>query len=151
MPRRHLLILIVCFVAFILCVVLLFIAAGIHKSLEAEETLHAYDMVIQVVEQSVLQHSGQWPHSWQELEAIHQIEPSAGWKWPDDRAKIADRVRVDFTLSSQQVADMSPTSFSAIVQSGPCFPPEEFRIAALIETVRKSLAESPHPDGAKPK
>jgi hypothetical protein len=149
MPRRHLLILIVCFVAFILCVVLLFVAAGIHKSLEAEKTLHAYDIVIQVVEQSVLQHGGQWPRSWQELETIHQIEPSAGWKWPDDRAEIAKRVQVDFTLSSEQVVKMSPTSFSAIVQFGPSFPPQEFRIAALIETVRKSLAESPRPEGAQ--
>lgn len=121
---------------------LLWLGYGIHVSLEAENTLHAYILVLDVVEQHVLQHDGRWPKSWEELDLSKPAKGQGIWMWPDDRARIAERIQIDFMLTTVQVVKMTPENFSAIHQVWPNYGPRESELAVFLENMRKSIAQT---------
>ena len=130
---------VICLFVATVCVVCVLAWNGMRTSLHAERTLHAYYLVLDLVGTYVDEHDGQWPGSWEELEQVRPPRSHGGWQWPNDRDEIARRVRVDFGLSSQQVAAMTPASFSGVEQSFPNYGTNESRIGELIERVRTAL------------
>lgn len=117
--RRYLVISIVGVVVVALGFFVALAVIGIRDSLYAEKTLHAYMLVIDVVNECVRSKEGGWPRSWEELYGVRPSREPAIWMWPDDHEEIERRIAIDFTLSPQQVAQMTPESFPAIRQIGP--------------------------------
>jgi hypothetical protein len=87
-------------------------------SMEAEKTLGTYYMVIDLVSTYVEKTSGKWPRNWEDL---RQIPPSREWlwKWPDDIGEIQKRIRIDFSVTTAEVAKQDPEHFRAIEPVGP--------------------------------
>ena len=113
---------------------------GVLASLEAEKTLHASTLVLDLITEYCQKHPGAWPASWQDLmAACPPCAGGAGWVWPDDKDKIANRVKIDFKLTAKDVAASSPANFSAIRQQPPYYPLAERRVQELITTVRNGL------------
>jgi hypothetical protein len=88
-------------------------------ALEAERTLHACRMVLDLIAVHVEKTSGQWPRSWDDLRELTCANESCGWKWPRDLDDIRKRIRVDFSLTCIDVAKQAPDSFQAVEQIGP--------------------------------
>jgi hypothetical protein len=92
--------------------------SGVTCSLEAERTLHAYGMVLDLVSTHMEKTSGQWPRSWDDLRQLPHSEV-CGWQWPRDLEDIQKRVRCDFSVTCAEVAKQSPDNFHAVEQIGP--------------------------------
>lgn len=126
-------------------VCLLIVAAfqGARFSLQAERTLHAYYLVLDLVGAHVSEHDGAWPTGWDDLVPITPGREGAGWRWPQDRAEIEKRIRIDFSLVSEEVAAMSPDSFVAVNQIGPCYDhSSQHHVVRLIDRVQTSLGST---------
>ena len=108
-------------------------------AIDAEYTLHAYYAILELVEQHVSE-TGQWPSDWKSLEKIPYRHESM-WKWPEDSTEIQRRITIDFELSLDQVAAMTPEDFPAIRQRQPCFPMTG-RVEILLEAIRGRLGEA---------
>jgi hypothetical protein len=106
-------------------------------SLEAEKTLHAYGMVLDLVSAHVEKTAGQWPRSWDDLRVLSSSRESCGWRWPRDLDKIRERVRCDFSLACAEVARQSPDNFRAVEQIGPNFGCEWPEVCRLLAICRK--------------
>jgi hypothetical protein len=110
----------------------------IAESLQAEDTLHAYDLVLDVVGAHLRGTSGTWPTSWDDLAGVRPEEDHSVFRWPQDMRKIRRRVRIDFTLSTREVARMDVAHFAAIQQIGPNFGNHEPAVRKLLHTVRQT-------------
>jgi type II secretory pathway pseudopilin PulG len=138
----------------VLIVVALFcIAASILQcvtvSLEAEKTLHANQVVLEVLEVYMRENPDRWPQSWEQLSKVN-ISNDQHWmfSWPEDIEKLRKRVSINFDLTRAQVADMRPEWFSALKPFPPYFPLDEHRIESFIEVARN---EAPSPPGQVPR
>ena len=108
------------------------------ESIEAEETLHAYYLVMDVVTVFVKANEGTWPKSWDELKSVSPAREHAVWAWPDDLSQIAQRVEVDFGV----IPDWSePESFSAIRQLGPRYGPDKVWVKELLLAIHSATKE----------
>jgi hypothetical protein len=93
--------------------------SGVSVSLEAEKTLHAYGMVLDLVSTYVEKTSGQWPRNWDDLRQLSTSRESCGWQWPRDLEEIQKRILCDFSVTCSEVAKQNPEDFHAIEQIGP--------------------------------
>jgi hypothetical protein len=93
--------------------------SAVTVSLEAEKTLGAYWMVLDLVSTHVQKTSGEWPRSWDDLRKLSPSRETHGWKWPRDLKEIQKRIRIDFSVTCADVATQDPDSFHAIEQIGP--------------------------------
>ena len=113
------------------------------RSLQAENTLHATILAVQLVEQFV-RDNGRWPTSWKELEETQA--PTQVWRWPADSAEIQKRVFIDFQARPQQIAAQDPMSFEAIKPIGPYFEYRDYHyVPSLQAAIRESLKGSDGP------
>jgi hypothetical protein len=103
---------------------------GISISLRAENTLHAYSLCLDLLEDYIKENQ-KWPDSWEALATVRPKESSI-WDWPNDIGAIRKRVEIDFSLRLDQVAAMRPDSFSAVKQIGPNYGVDEAEIRQLI-------------------
>ena len=92
---------------------------GVTVSLEAEKTLGAYWMVLDLVSTHVKKTSGEWPRSWDDLRKFSPSRETHGWKWPRDLEEIRKRIRIDFSVTCADVAKQDADNFHAIEQVGP--------------------------------
>jgi len=116
----------------------------VHGSLDAERTLHAYDLVLQLLTVYVNQNSGRWPKNWDDLTTVSLAEQSSIFRWPNEVDEIRQRVYVDFSINGLDVAAMNVDDFSAVKQIGPNYGPSERRIRELLEATRRESQESSH-------
>ncbi|MCH8046242.1 MAG: hypothetical protein IID44_21235 [Planctomycetes bacterium] len=114
---------------------------GVTSSIEAEYTLQADRLVLQVLTQHLKENSGKWPSSWTELQSTVPEAEYSMWKWPNDIDEIKERIHVDFTLQTEDVARMDVDSFTAVRQSYPNYGPNESFIERLIWTARESVGQ----------
>jgi hypothetical protein len=125
------------------------VAAIIHHSisisLQAEKTLIANYVILDVLEVYLTDNPGRWPESWEDLK--HTSIPKERqrlYAWPQDIDEFKKRVDVEFGLTLQQVADMlTPeqverwefTNFTAVRPIGPNYGPCESRLAHFMGVV----------------
>ncbi len=114
---------------------------GVTSSIEAEYTLQADRLVLQVLTQHLKENSGEWPSSWKNLQSTVPEAEFGIWKWPNDIDEIKERIHVDFTLETEDVAKMDVDSFTAVRQSYPNYGPNEAFIERLIWTARESVGQ----------
>jgi len=111
---------------------------SIDVSLEAEKTLHAYRLVLDLLEAYLHRHPGKWPESWEDLATIRINEPSAIYKWPNDIADVRNRVKIDFELTANDIASMSSQDFPAVKQLGPNYGIRPREIEDILRIARES-------------
>jgi hypothetical protein len=110
---------------------------GVAASLEAEGTLQAYMVVLDVLRVYMAENPGKWPKSWEDIKGIQPGNPGGMFRWPADITEYRKRVRINFTLTRADVAAMSVDNFSAVQQTYPNHGPREGMIQALLEESRK--------------
>jgi heme A synthase len=88
-------------------------------SIEAEKTLHAYHVVLDVVGVYLGEHGGTWPTNWEALMATPTRPTQNMWRWPEEAEEMRKRVAIDFSLQTHEVASMSVDNFTAIQMIGP--------------------------------
>ena len=121
--------------------------SAVTVSLEAEKTLGAYWMVLDLVSTHVKRTSGEWPRSWDDLQKLSPSRETHGWKWPRDLEEIQKRIRIDFSVKCAEVAKQSPGSFHAIEQIGPNY--GSYRSQVLLDVCKKYGEGRPGNGGKK--
>lgn len=111
-------------------------ATAIHTSWDAEKTLHAYIIVLDVTQQFVETNEGRWPQNWEVLESFR---PRIGgiWEWPQDTLEIQRRITIDFQLTAAELAAMTPEGFTAVTQRSPRYDAAEAQIQLLLHTLQR--------------
>ena len=128
--------------AAIVCLAVLILAVrSVRLSLEAEKTLHAHLLVMDVVSVYVQNYS-QWPRDWDGMYSVQPSRSHGVWDWPSDASEIRQRVIVDFSTSSGAVAKQTPASFSAIRQVFPYYADDSNAVERLIQTCRYASEDS---------
>jgi hypothetical protein len=89
-----------------------------NAALDAEKTNGAFIVVLKLVSSHIEKTSGQWPRSWDDLQRLSQPDVHYDWRWPDDMEEIQKRIRIDFSVTTADVATQNPDSFHAIQQIG---------------------------------
>lgn len=110
---------------------------GVSASLHAEHVLHAALLTVQLIDDYVRQHDGEWPHSWADLEEM----PARQWamfEWPKDSAKVQRYVTVDFAADPDVLAEPSAKEFDAVRPIGPHYP---FKDSGFVEALLKTIRE----------
>jgi len=143
MPIRRLHIMIFSVLLLIVCTLVGLFFNGIYVSLQAEETLHAFELVLMVIASHLSQNDGSWPRNWEELEMATLEEHIGGWHWPQDSAPIKKRVRIVFATNTGKVLVTGSEHFSAVQQIPPYYPPSKNRILQLLEVARNSVVVPP--------
>ena len=109
----------------------------ISASLHAEHVLHASSLTVQLLEDYVVQHDGEWPRSWTDLEGLPPRE-WAVFEWPKDSQEVQQYVAVDFSADPQRLAKLKLDEFDAVRPIGPYYPFEDYgSVEALLRTIRE--------------
>jgi hypothetical protein len=111
-------------------------------SLQAESTLHAIDLVFEVVGEFLENNERRWPKSWDELATIVPKGNASPLLSPDDISKIRQRVKVNFDLTTPEVAAQDEDDFNAIEPIGPHYPPLKETIRGLLKIARRFTAQA---------
>lgn len=114
---------------------------GVTVSLQAENTLHTYGLVLEVVTNYV-ETNERWPDSWNDLLTSSPSNHASRFQWPDDVEQIAEVVSIDFALTIDAVARMTENQFMAVKQIGPNYGPEHHEIGRLLAAARKAAKQS---------
>lgn len=110
---------------------------GIATSLHAEHGLHAALLTVELLSDHVHEHSGQWPHSWTDLEELPPRRRGM-FQWPEDSKEVQRYVTVDFAADPQEILSRSAEEFDAVRPIGPYYPfMDSGPIAALLEAIRE--------------
>lgn len=117
---------------------------GCHKeSIEAEKTLHAYYLVLDILMVYAQSNDGRWPQKWDDLKGVTPERKHPIWIWPNDLASISQRVEVDFGWIPD--GDTVPTRFYAVRQLGPNYGPDDAWIKELLSYVNKKPVHTENP------
>lgn len=113
----------------VLLIVLWIACCGVSTSLTAERSLHANLLVVDLVRQYVVDHKGEWPRSWQDLERL------PGWPEAKD---VRCYVSVDFGADPDKLVTESVEEFVAVQPLGPCYPYKHYpQVTNLLEAIRR--------------
>lgn len=122
-----------------ICVIAVFAWRITSVSLHAEVTYHTHLLVLDLIETYVTEQDGKWPNDWSALETIQPSRDYLDWEWPSNRREIEERIAVDFDVTAEQVAEMTPLSFSAVRPIGPTYGLGDGRVAGFIERVNEAV------------
>jgi len=114
---------------------------GIQQALDAEQTLRAHNLVLDVIERFVEEH-GSWPTGWDDLDTVSDpdgMSPSCR-DWPGGSERIRDRIRVRFGVSASELRDMTEPQFDLIEQTDPHYPITDGEIDMFLDRIRRDLA-----------
>ena len=111
--------------------------------MDAEYSLHAYGLVLEVLADYLNENSGQWPKSWDDLVVIRHSDFGLV-RWPDDIGEVKKRVRINFDVTTADIIS-SGVHFTAVTQRKPNYGSEEWRVPNFLEAARRSLARIPEP------
>jgi hypothetical protein len=116
---------------------------GVSTSLHAEHVFHAAILTVQVLDEYVAQHDGQWPRSWRALEQLPPKQRVSMYEWPQDSQEVKKYVTVDFSANPQRLAKQTPAEFDAVRPIGPYYPfKDSWQVKTLLDTIRASTAGS---------
>jgi hypothetical protein len=109
---------------------------GVSASVHAEYVLHAALLTLELLDEYVAQHDGEWPRTWADLE---QLPPKQNmFEWPTDSREVQKYVTVDFAADPKRLAQQTPAEFDAVRPIGPYYPFEDrWQMKALIKTIRE--------------
>jgi hypothetical protein len=119
--------------------VLGFLYRGVSRALDAEMTLQVYVPTLDALT-AFVQSTGRWPKDWEELIASDHGQTRGLPNSPDGLADLQSRVKVRFDLDLDDIAAMTPETFSAVERREPNYGTYEWRITNLLDTVRKQQA-----------
>ena len=105
---------------------------------DAEDTLGAYALVMDVLGDYLTQNGGKWPKSWEDLVVVRHSDYSK-YRWPEDIAEIRERVRIDFSLKTSDVVLMDINYFTAVTQRTGDYGPYEWLIARLLYRAKRAV------------
>lgn len=111
---------------------------AVSVSIEAEKTLHAYNLTLDVVGRFITEHGGAWPENWKALASASPTTNGMVWNWPGDIEEIRKRVKVDFSLETKEVAAMRVDEFKAIQELGPRYGASEPAVRRLVEIAQNA-------------
>jgi hypothetical protein len=126
----------------VICISFMFSIYVGHVALEAERTLHAYYLVSDLLIVYVNEHSGHWPKRWNDLTQVRPSRHNPAFDWPNDLSEIQSRIHVDFSVTTAQVAVMSPDNFSALTPIGPSYGQLDDCIRDIITLARRESNHS---------
>jgi hypothetical protein len=113
----------------------------VSSSLHAEHVLHAALLTVQLLNDHVAVHDGQWPRSWTDLEGL----PPRKWamfEWPKDSQEVQQYVAIDFSADPQRLATQNVEQFDTVRPIGPYYPFKDSGfVEALLNTLRERKAE----------
>jgi len=115
----------------------IYVIIGI-RSWEAEKTLHAHYLVLDVL-YGYVQVKGTWPNTWEDMKEMNPRGHYAFWKWPNDCEAIKGRIAVKFDLQNEDIHSMTPESFDLVRPRGPSFVMPEWNVADLIELMKERI------------
>lgn len=131
---------------FVIVVVIAAIAAGfclyegISASLHAEHVLNAALLSVQLLEDYVVLHDGDWPRSWADLEGLPPRE-WAMFEWPKDSRNTQQYVAIDFSADPRRLAKQEVDEFEAVRPIGPYYPfKDRGSVATLLNAIREHAA-----------
>ena len=112
---------------------------GVTTSVQAEMTHQAYMLTLDLAELYVRENPGKWVRSWADLEhlTVPAERQNPNYRWPEDAARVRERVRINFGLTRAQVAAMDAATFSAVQPVFPNYGPDEPGIEALLRAARQ--------------
>jgi hypothetical protein len=109
---------------------------GVSDSIHAEHVLHGALLTVQLLDDYVVMHDGDWPKSWTDLERLPSRE-SAIFEWPKDSKKLQEYVEVDFSADPEHLAKQNVDEFDAVRPIGPYYPfKDRGSVEALIKSIR---------------
>ncbi len=115
--------------------------SGISTSLHAEHVLHAALLTIQLLDEYVDQHEGDWPSSWAELEELPNREGGM-YEWPADSLEVQQYVSVDFSADPERLLRQKVGEFDAVLPIGSYYPFQDSgQVIKLLETISKHSAD----------
>lgn len=117
-----------------------------HVSLEAESTLHALDLVYDAVGKFLENNGGTWPKSWEQLATNLPNQSASPPLSPDQIERLRRRVRINFDLTTAQVAAQDEEHFSAIGPIGPYYAPFRETIRRLLTIARRFTGKANGPE-----
>src|SRR5262245_49347910 len=111
---------------------------SISASLEAERTLHAALLTVELLNDYESRHPGQWPRSWTDLEKLPKRESGGMFEWPKDSAEVQRYVSIDFSADPRRLAEQSVNDFDSVRPIGPYYEFKDYgSVAALLNSFRK--------------
>jgi hypothetical protein len=119
-----------------LLIIVSLIARSAIIALDAEKTLHAYFLVLDVVAEYCNSHSGIWPKSWDDLTQARPSRDHSIWTWPKDASQIEERITINFQTTLSEVLTTDPSEFRAISQRDPSYSITPAEIAAFISSIK---------------
>jgi hypothetical protein len=114
-------------------------------ALQAEKTLQAYRLVMDLLCVYVQTSSGDWPQNWNDLRSASHAQQNGMWRWPQDSEEIQERISLDFGVRCEDIAAMDPQEFQVVQQTEPNYGPDEFLIRRLLQACRQSKVHQPVP------
>jgi len=128
-------------VVIVLAIVLSVAAYGLWTSVKAitngEDTSRALGITCEVVAQH-FEDTGHWPRSWDEMRDTRPLEFGANI-WPAEIDSIKSRVRIDFEVTNDYLAEVDPKAFEAIKPIGHSFPNRDSDVRRLLEKCREKI------------
>lgn len=122
-------------------VVLVLLVAGlwfawhvVHVSLEAEETLHAELLAMNLL-CTFVEQQHRWPENWDELMGISPVGTHGIWEWPVDIQEVQGRVEIDFDYDVAELERESPDNFSAITARSATYVKDDRWLARIKKAV----------------
>ena len=116
-------------------------------SRDAETTLAAYRLVLEVLGDYAKKNGGRWPKSWDDLLDVPN-NGCFGIRWPEDVAKVKKRIRINFDLTTDDVLTMDYDHFTAVEQTELNYGPNPWLIAKLLEEIRQAAGQIEGPPAA---
>ena len=104
-------------------------------ALIAEERLHAIAFTIELLEEFIRKHDGEWPTSWAALDSS-PTEASSYYSGIARRDRLRAFVTVNFGVITCEVAKQKPDTFSAVQPIGPCSKSYLLQAERLIQTAK---------------
>jgi hypothetical protein len=108
-----------------------YINRAVTVALIAEGVHHSYRTTLSAVILHIEERNN-WPKNWGALTPfLQRIDPD-----PERITAVPSRVRVDFTLNLNDVAEMTPDTFVAIEPIGPNYGRAEGAVSQLLDVAR---------------
>lgn len=127
------------FFALLVLILLLvsWVGYGLSTSMRAEETLHAYKLVADLVCVYLNEQGGKWPKDWDGLLAIEPSRTHGVWDWPEESEQVIKRLELDFSVTTAQVAAMKVETLDVIKQQWPHYEHDHYWSARLLEAAKR--------------
>jgi hypothetical protein len=104
---------------------------GITTALEAERTLHAHNVALDVIA-TYVETTNEWPTDWDRLEKVTPRAKHGIWTWPSDRGDIESSVHVDFeALPLHRIEE----GLDVVMPFGPSYPPSKALVDRLSRVI----------------